>query len=238
MPTLDQLVSRAREWIVDVDLELENQLADFFRKAQRDLEDEHSWMRTESIHQFFTVKDTPTYARPSDWNTWMRAAVYVAEGDGSSYEIESSSDIARLDSHFNPLDRGKPRAIFAVPDADNFQIFPTPDDKSIKGNFHSAGNYQVNVPYRKRLPALTSGAGPDSSNWFTENLDWLMTFMVIERAMRFNRETQQKIAQWTFDAQRALNEAKRRDKKLRVLHVQRMGAHKDARARAIPFYRG
>lgn len=156
----------------------------------------HRWLGLEFSHIFTTVAGTSLYDAPADWMEGIGEPWYFT-GPGAAKRVEwiPSTRDARKDHSASVAieDRGRPvgiQEIYAASGASpyRFQIYPIPDQSNTTGTYSALGDYQLEIPYRRKAPALVADSVLE--NFYTEvpNLALFLTDYASGKAMLFNRD--------------------------------------------------
>lgn len=147
----------------------------------------HNWNCMKAEAQFIT-NHTQTFPQilgqiPSNWKEPRGNPYWVAQ-QGYTREIDWNPNrtmMYRSWAPFDPFSVGPPRQLLlgepqnaTIPDPDNpdlqandlnIEVYPRPDGLS-DWNIAPGGEYRVNIPYWRNIPALVAAT---DTNWFTIN---------------------------------------------------------------------
>ena len=196
--TRTTILARIRENVVVVSSEVEGRLNGWVQEAQRKAEKAFEWINGAEELTKDTTAGSNTLQDAPALLLWPVGDPWYISGDlGRAIPMEwlpslkdrSKEYIDSTDSDY----RGAPRALMLgltasseVPAAIN--VYPKPGLQNTIGDFSTAGEYEIHIPYHSR-GALLSDGGNDT-NYLTEN-DELALYLeefASGKAMLFNHD--------------------------------------------------
>ena len=204
--TLNDIVARVREQIIDLPSEIEPLIAEWVYGAIRSAEDRHNFWYMEAEEQYTTQPDERALgAKPADWKEARRPPSVTLNDGGQSVIEWASSD---TDMELRPGLRQDGRPFYLLQTADEVLVYPTSDGRSDWPD----GEYRIRVPYWRRteLPAPL-----EQSHWLTANAPLYLIYYASYHALVFNRD-EERAAGYVTLAEREFQRVRRLDKRSRL----------------------
>ncbi len=235
--TLTTIIDRVRENVISVPEETEDRLEGWIQEAQRRAETAFNWIAGQELWDFGTVAGTNLISDVTSFFLWPLGDPWYVTGDvGRKVELEwlpSLNDRAKdyIEST-NSDHRGAPKALMLVTSSSylpaRIMVYPKPDAGNIIGEFSTAGEYAIRVPYHSRGQTLSTST---QTNYLTENpeLALFLEEWASSKAMLFNHDYDNANAM-LVQAVATLKEAKKIEKKRKV-PILRWTPRRDVHAR-------
>lgn len=217
--TFAAVKSRVQRYLIDLPEGVSSELDGWVNTGIRTAQERHNFRVMEASASFTTTPGIQVLTKPSDWKE-MRVNPWLNE-DGRTVEIDfapSESEMIRIFNSDPDIDTGKPRYILET--EDELLVYPVPDNLSL----NPSGNYIINVPYWKFLPALVQD---NDVNFFVSTMFDYCTFYAVAEGMIFNRE-EERAAVYVNKAEQKFQQAVRLDKRSRLPRRLNLSVHADA----------
>lgn len=200
MATFADIQTRVQRRVIDLLDSVVAEIPTLVNEAQESLMSIHNWTVMRAELQYITNHSSATPQIlgqiPSDWKEPRGDPYYIAQ-QGYTRELTwepNRTFTYRAWSPFDPNSIGPPRNLLigepqnaTLPDPDNpdlqandlnIEVYPRPDGLS-DWNTAPGGEYRINVPYWRNLPALVN---PTDTNWFTINATAFLVDFATARA--------------------------------------------------------
>lgn len=218
MATVDAIIARVERRVIDLPTAVSTEVSDLVEKAHRELQDRHNFriMRAVSASLPTTVDTSTLAAIPSDFKSY-RGRPYYTDDLGDTFRLWISQDKEEVLSAFSiaATDIGDPRVLLETED-ETWEVYPIADGLANTTD----GEYPIVVPYWKYLTF------PSSTDWFTVNADWFLTFWATAEAFMVDWD-EQHAAVWFSRAENEYRKLLKVDARRRAGHVETMVPHKD-----------
>lgn len=222
--TYAELQAEVQVLLIDTPTAITSLSGKFVNRAIRKLQQKHNFKIMEASLSGPTVVSTRNLiAIPSDWKE-ARNKPYWQEL-GTTYEMDYTDIKMEAEARWGSdadFDFGEPRMLFENAETGVFEVYPFPDGAATS----SDGEYTINIPYWKYLPAL---AADGSTNWFTNNAE----DYIIYRATGFGfyaNEDEDRGDKWFRLAAAEYGDVVRADKQRRLANTDTLVPHFGARS--------
>jgi len=219
------ILAKIRKNVVSLPADTEEELVGWINEAQQEAET-YSWKGLDYEKVIDTVAGTRILtAVPDDWQLPVGEPYYLT-GDGKSVGMEwipSRRDASRDYSADTATSaRSSPKGLLELPGTANvndLHIYPYPDAGNTTGDFSTAGEYEIHIPYHAIDTVLDDGS--NQTNFFTAdvNLALYLTDYASGQALLFNSDFD-KANTYLLKAQGHKLRAKRLDKHSKFQNVK------------------